>query len=437
MLQDVYSAEYRAAHADGDLGRIETRDGTAFTISAVAALCGLVATLTLICFTNYSRHLTAQGMVVPATGLTSVVSPAAGTVIMVRVTDGSAIKAGDVILKIDVGMHARSGRVAAVVDTQLHAEKFALVQERDLRIRQYQVERASLLDQQGVLARELANERSAGARQDQALSAMQRELQVLIDERRAGLSTNQQVQSQLYTVSQAAVARSQMMQSEASTLGQKLTVEQKLSDEPTTLATDLAKINAEVADLEGRIASNEPHDTIDIVAPIDGIVSALSVRAGQPLRDTEQVAVILPAAQTLVAEVYVDDAGAGHLRRGARATLELAAFPVQRYGSVSGHVTAVSEAPESPVAEEGGRDQRTERSGEKRDSELSHGRYRVWIAMDAQQVSSRGRQYRIPAGSRLTAHLSVETRPLLQWLLDPLRGLKAAGDDFSLGERSI
>ncbi|MBM9400828.1 HlyD family efflux transporter periplasmic adaptor subunit [Gluconacetobacter azotocaptans] len=436
MLRDLYSADYLDTQQEGDFGPVASRHGLAFTVSSVAAVCGLVGTLSLIVVTDYSRHLTAQGEIVPATGLATVVAPATGTVTAAFLRDGSRVKAGEKILSIDVGTHSRSGRVSALVEAQLRAEKTLLAQERELRLRQYNIERASLLDQHAVLNQELTNERGAGARQDQTLSAMRAELQVLARERRAGLSTNQQVQYQLYSVSQASVARSQLLQSEAATLGQKLSVEQKLNDEPASLATDLAKISADIADLDEKIVSNEPRDTVDAVASTAGIVSALTVHVGESVKEAEQLAVVLPDTRNLVAEVYVDDAGAGHLKKGARAELELAAFPVQRYGVIHGHVVAISEAPESQVTAERMTHAGEERSSSQQPSETPHSRYRVWIAIDAQDVHNRGQAYRIPAGSRVTAHLAVETRPLLQWLLDPLRGMKSAADDFSIGGKT-
>ncbi len=436
MLRNLYSPIYIDAQSDGDFGPVARRDGLAFTISSIAAVCGLVGTACLIFVTNYSRHLTAQGEVIPETGLAAVVASATGTISTVSVRDGIHVKAGDKILSIDVGTHSKSGRVSALVETQLRREKYLLLQERSLRLKQYTIERTSFLNQQKVLLQELTNERTAGSRQDLALSAMQAQLQVLIRERRSGLSTNQQVQSQLYSVSQASIARSQILQSEATTLGQKLSIEQKLGDEPATLATDLAKICAEIADLDEKILTNEPRDTVDVVASTSGTVSAFTVHVGESVKESQQLAIVLPDARNLIAEVYVDDAGAGHLRKGAPAELELAAFPVQRYGLIHGHVLAVSEAPESQIVAqritEGGEDPSPPRKA----SENPNSRYRVWIAIGAQNVVSQGEIHRIPAGSRVTAHLAVETRPLLQWLIDPLRSLKAAASDFSLDEKS-
>ncbi|MBR0560501.1 HlyD family secretion protein [Neokomagataea anthophila] len=432
MLKDLYTREYNENNSENDIGKIQDTASTGFTVSSFAVAVGLLSIATVVIFTNYSRHLTAGGQIVPNSGMAIILSPVTGIASNILVQDGSKVSKNSSLLTIDVETHSKSGPTPKLVAAELYAEEEDLLREQALRKIQYETERQTLTQQNILLTEELDHERQAAKKEEIVLSVMQNEFKIIQQERRLGLATNQQVQDQLYSISQISLARSQLLNSESQTFGQQLSVQEKLKDGPSTLESDLTKISSQLSDVRQRIVNNEPKDNVEIISTTSGVVSGFSVHDGEPVEKGQQIAVILRPDTTLVAEVYLDDAAAPLVHKGTSAELELSAFPIQEYGLIHGTVIAVSTAPSAPVTSDRIAIEQRKQTEDNSETPVVSSKYRAWISLDPKDIRRLGDGLGIPAGSHVLAHLSVDTRPLYSWVMDPLRTIDTTGVDFSL-----
>jgi HlyD family secretion protein len=91
-------------------------------------------------------------------------------------------------------------------------------------------------------------------------------------------------------------------------------------------------------------AIEEWEDNYVLKAPIAGRVSFFQFwSANQEVNASDEVMVIIPAEQALLAYAYLPVANAGKVAPGQRARLELADFPAQEFGYVWGDVLSKSE----------------------------------------------------------------------------------------------
>ena len=89
------------------------------------------------------------------------------------------------------------------------------------------------------------------------------------------------------------------------------------------------------------------------------------------------------------------------------------AFPFQRFGLVDGRVDSVAQSP-APL------DIAVPKSADGREDA-----YLVRVALKSSSVTAYGRRHDLRPGMKVRAHIILERRSLITWLLDPLAAAKA------------
>jgi membrane fusion protein len=113
----------------------------------------------------------------------------------------------------------------------------------------------------------------------------------------------------------------------------------------------------------------------------------------------------------LEAYLYVPSRAIGFIRPGQLVKVQFQAFPYQRFGTYNGRIIDVSDTILSPL------ELPIKMS-------LSEPVYRVAVELEQQTVTAYGEEVTLQAGMLLNADISVDTRNLMEWLLDPLYSLK-------------
>src|SRR5215467_13699680 len=108
---------------------------------------------------------------------------------------------------------------------------------------------------------------------------------------------------------------------------------------------------AELAEWETRAASIE-QETIKaakraevqrLTAPVDGVVQQLAVHTlGGVVTPAQQLLVIVPKAEPLEVEAWVENKDIGFVHVGQQAEIKVAAFPFTRYGTIPALVRTLS-----------------------------------------------------------------------------------------------
>lgn len=369
---------------------------------------------------QYTRRMSAPGVLAPDSGLIKVQSPQGGIILERRVREGQQVRAGDVLYVVSAEVMyapgsdhaARAGATAAQLE-QLRARQ-ALIEadgvhsaavERAER-REAQAKAASLeaevqqLDQEIAVQQERVNsraqiyERHAQAQAQGFLSPLA--LQQKYDE---FLDYKARLQSMRRT-------RLGVVRDLESVRGQIATLEQRH-------ALAHSQLERQVVDLQQDRVTREATQRTLVTAPQDGIVAAVLAEPGQRV-DRETMLTIVPRKSQLEVQVMLPSSAVGFVREGDGVTLKFDAFPFQRYGSMHGTISEISQTslagpdPAQAAASAG---------------PGAGGGFRVRIRLPSQVFPVLRRAFPLRSGMKVDTQFVQERRTLIGWLTDPLAAL--------------
>lgn len=378
------------------------------TALAVFIAGGLLA-LFLLCSISATARL--PGVLTPESDLLRIVADRDGRVAERRVSEGQAVRAGEVLFVLRTGVGDAQGEdhgegegegAGDAVLRLLKQRRDSLVAESHHRRRQdaHGLDAArgrieSLREDQRRLASELALQRRRAALDDDALDR-QRQLQ------QAGMSAVSATHAREITAIEARQRLSQLEGTWASSrrderaalLALRATVLQQAREEEGHARA--------LADLDQQVAEHRARRQTLIRAPDAGRVSALKAGPGQSVAAREALAHLWPDGSALEAELQAPSRAAAFMTEGLPVRLQVDAFPHQTFGAVTGQVRSVDLVAPGPEAA-----------------------YRVRVRLDRPTLAARGVEHVLRPGMTLQAIVPLERRRLYEWVIDPLRRLSA------------
>lgn len=366
---------------------------------------GVLVAAIFLSLASYSRVETVSGVVVPDKGVAVIVPTRSGTITNIMVEDGDVVDEGDTLVSVRAEEDSVSGPSAA-----------ALTQE-------------AILQQDASLAAQLAaSQRSAEAQRSQIAvqaSGLQSEISQLtsqitlqknlVDSAQEDLDRARGVAARGFISQRDLRAREDTLfsrQQQLSQLRQSLTASRarlaELSNSAATVTaqaqSQAATIAASRAQVAQQAAGNQGARSFALTAPINGKVTALTMRSGQRVSPQSQVMSIIPAGAKLRAELNVPTQAIGFVEVGQSVRLAIDAFPYQRFGTVNGTVQTIAASPVSMTAPNG----------------AVVSAYPVVIQLERENITAFGREEQLLAGMSLTARIITEEQSLLEWLFEPL-----------------
>ncbi len=182
-----------------------------------------------------------------------------------------------------------------------------------------------------------------------------------------------------------------------------------LAQLPVVAADRMRTLHGELSTIEQRIAEVHGRRAYVIRAPIPGRVSAVQATVGRPADPRQLQLSILPDGGVLHAELFVPTRAAGFVRTGQKARMLYEAFPYQNFGTYGGRIVRVSHTvltaadTWAPV-------------------EIKEPAYRVTAALDRPDVDAYGDRIPLQPDMLLRADIVLDSRTLMDWLLNPLLG---------------
>jgi membrane fusion protein len=394
-----------AANRTEAYGRITLIAPPSLRVLSVLALLATAAVVALLVAGSYARHTTLIGQLIPDRGLIGVVSPQRGVIIERRVMEGDRVDAGDVLYVLSaerfsqeaLGAHARLAVILDEREAGLASQLESLARLEQLELSVLVTRRDGTVAELRTLARlresqrEIAQLAAQAAGRAEALYAQRFVTAEEVDAKRA--------------VALEQRARLQALERE----------QRQLEREHEAAAHELAllplRYHRETGELARALLANEIERIENdargrslVVAPAAGIVAALTAEVGQDADSGAALASIVPDGARLEAHLLAARHAIGAIAAGDVVQLRYPAFPYQRFGHYRGRVTRVSLST-LPAA-----------SG-------AEPYYRVVVALDAQDVASRGRAHALQPGMSVEADVLHERRSLIGWIFDPLQSL--------------
>lgn len=393
--------EQRAARLHGD---VSLAVPLSWQVIGFTLLLALTAALAFLATGSYSRVETVSGAVVLDTGVAAIVPSRAGMVAALPAREGQRVKAGDPLVEI------RSEEDMADGGTAPHRILGALT-EQDKR----------LSDQSTLMINAAAQEGARLAAQIAGLSEEITSLNAQIEAQRHLVAVAENEFLKLQEVARTGfISRRELEERESGLIGRR----QQLSQLEQALAAkraDLAEarhamaqaralaqaqnagVQSDRAELAERRAAAEVARGYTITSPVDGAVTAVTARLGQPTNQQQALMVVVPSNAQARVELYVPTNAAGFLSIGQEVRLAVDAFPYQRFGTVKAHIIEVSSVAIPRALPDG----------------ETTAVYLVTAALERPSVTAFGREQPLLPGMALTARIVTERQTLLQWLFEP------------------
>jgi len=165
-------------------------------------------------------------------------------------------------------------------------------------------------------------------------------------------------------------------------------------------ATRRGQLAQRVAELEQQLIGQRRQREQVLYAPVSGTVTRLYHSPGSTVSPGAPIMHVSAGHAVQAATLNVPSLAAGHLSRGQHLRIAVDAYPADQYGYLRAVVQQVSD---HTVAAAGG-----------------HRTYIARLAIDAEsQTTDRSRRY-LP-GMTISASVTLERRPVIFWLAEPLR----------------
>jgi membrane fusion protein len=360
---------------------------------------------------QYTRKATASGVLVPDRGLIRLVPAVSGTVLERLVTEGQAVRAGDVLFVLALERPLLAEGAQALVRRSLDERKRSLDDAARTQKALADARLAALSARLQALDTELTQVDAESVLQQQRLALAEQSLARLESLQAAQFIAAAQVQTKaeevlgLRAAAQAlARQRAALMQDRAQLAGDKRALPLLATESSGGLERDLARLEREAAEQDGE-------QRLVVRAPRAGSVSTVLAEPGQSVSPASALATLVPEGARLQAQLYAPSSAVGFVKAGQSVRLRFEAFAYQKYGQQPGHVLQVSRTP--LAASELAALALPAAAGA-----AAEPMFRITVALDEGTTA-----LPLAAGMRLQADVLLERRRLIEWLFEPLLGL--------------
>jgi membrane fusion protein len=361
---------------------------------------------------QYTRKTTANGVLVPDRGLIRLVPSAAATVVERHVAEGQGVRAGEVLFVLALERPALAADAQAQVRRSLDERRrsladAALAQQALAGTQRMAIDRrvAALEGELAQIDIEVGLQRQRLALAEQSLAR----LQALQGEQFISAAQVQTKSEEMLGLRAAAQGlarqRAALLRQRAELEGERRALPLVASAAAGSLVRDLAQANRDAAE-------QDAEQRLVVRAPQSGTVSTVLAVPGQSVSPSSALATIVPQGAVLQAQLYAPSSAIGFVQPGQPVRLRFEAFPYQKFGQQPARVVQVSRTPLAA-------------------SELAalalpalgNGNeplFRITVALEGEAVAQP-----LAAGMRLQADVLLERRRLIEWLFEPLLGLRS------------
>lgn len=383
-----------------------------FTFIVSACVIITIGMIAFLCLGSYTHRVTATGQVTPDLGLIKADSPQLGTIAEKKVVEGQEVEAGYPLYIFN------SARRSSLVDTEVLIREQGQVRIRSL---QDQINREKML---------LKTEQDALMVKLQHLQEEQKVINLLISgavQKVKLMKDKQNLYKELFE--RKLVSEQDFLTSRVSVLEQEtqldsfkresLKLQQQHDEQRLLLNTLPAKVGGQIAEYERTIAVIEQELVAGdfrqqwiVGAPASGTVTSIVGQAGQSFDKGQPLLSIIPRGARLQVHLYVPSSKIGFVNSGDVVYLRFRAFPYQKFGTVKGTISTISQTSSSA----------TELTGTDRVSPLfdqNEPVYRLIVELNSQEVLINGRKKALQVGMIVDAEIMLEKLSLIEWMVKP------------------
>ncbi|MEG3147153.1 HlyD family efflux transporter periplasmic adaptor subunit [Sphingomonas sp. RT2P30] len=367
-------------------------------------LAALIATAAFLATGSYARVETVPGEVTLDRGVATIIPSRPGIVQSMAVTEGQHVHAGQVLLYVRSEEAMIGGNTAPErIRRALNEQDARLVAQNAMTLRAAQADEARLREQVHGGSQELASLNAQADDQQRLIVTAQSDYDNARQIAANGFISKHDIDTREATLLSRRQQLSQLSQLRSAKLAELAAAERSIDQSGASAEAQVANTQASRAALLQQIAQADLSRGYAMVAPVDGMVTALTARIGQPVSPQQQLMMVLPTQAVLSVELYVPTAAAGFLREGQEVRFSVDAFPYQSFGTIPGRIRKISAAAVARQAASG-----------------QVPVYLVTADLIQPWVKAFGRKQRLLPGMALSARIITEKRSLLEWLFEPI-----------------
>lgn len=356
---------------------------------------------------QFPRKVTLLGAVESSTGQYLVYAAKEGYISDLLVTEKMVVTKGQPLFEVKTEVKTKSGFSAS--DTQQRLAKVvATLREDLLRLtKAHDNEQRQLVKQSSFLRGQVAELDEQIRLQQLAANTLNK----MVVGQRPLLAQKYISEAQLQATEReytaALISLSELKYTRISLSREAQEIDERLATMALDYENSRAQIERTIADNEQRLQEAELREETVVLAPQDGVVTALSVKIGESVSLGSLALILIPKDVSWDVTVYASSRDIGFIRENSTAKIRYDAFPYQRFGLYSGQVSVVSRAAVK---------------GSMLDSRLIPNEYyyKVKITLDDQCIKAYGKCEPLQAGMGLMATITTGQRTLIEWALDPL-----------------
>jgi membrane fusion protein len=412
----LFRPEATAARAPQMVGEVLLTHRAGSGWAAMFALAAVLAVVTFFTWGSYTRRATGSGFISPAEGVVQITAPQAGVIIEPPVTEGAAVKAGDVmfVLSTDRGAIGDEG-YQQVISTSMRDRLQLFEQQRLSTAEAAQADVQAQRRRADVMARERAKLRDQLADLNLRIKTANETAVRYAGLLERGLVTRDQHATKEAEAAEL-LARVRALEREDLNLQREMaTIESNIQAARARQEAADQGIEREAAGVREQLADAEARRRIVLVAPRDGVATLVQAVRGSAVANGRPLATLVGKDAKLQCTLYAQSRTVGFLKPGTPVGLRVAAFPYQKFGHLMGQVQSVSAFPAQPQ-EVSGLISASDAAGEPV--------YAVTVSLAAQAMPGPASPMPLRAGMRVEADFMLERRKLWEWALEPLFALR-------------
>ncbi|WP_432380942.1 HlyD family secretion protein [Duganella sp. P38] len=386
----------------------------------VGAFILLLAIVAFISVGEYTRHVSISGVLEPAVGVVKLQANQNGVLKRLRVREGQVVHKGDILLDFELEHVDANGHVAeADIDRTLvkqlealHRERNGTAQLNEIDIAKSRLNLTALEDGIRSLQAEFKTQEQRVHSEETALARYQ-QLHT------AGFMSQIQVQQKQNEVLDQRLRLQSMQTNIANTSADIDRLRIELSSGPLKGQVARDQIDRAISNVEADLTKQQINRVWSVVAPCDGVVTALAISLDQHATSGNPLISIVPSDSKLQATLYAPSRSIGFLQYGQAVEIRLDAFPYQKFGAVAGRVLAIAETPLTAQERQAGTRLATSINA-------NEPVYTVQVELGQQWIFAYGEQQKLRPGFQLEADIQLDTRRIFEWILEPLYSLRRA-----------
>jgi membrane fusion protein len=413
----LFRAAALSARADHWLGATQAVQPWPIRVVAPVGAALAVALVAFLIFGQYTQRARVQGVLAPSGGLIRLASPQGAQILSLKVADGDRVSKGEPLYVLDLDRRTELGAASEAVLAALKSQRDELQKELLRRTVADRDRQAALRTKLEDIARETAQVDRQIATGEDYVKVLEEELASYKDYLKRGITIQRDVADRRSRLMTEKTQLEQLRRDRVRLDSDRNASQSEIAQIDHEGGSKLSEIRRQIAEADRTIAETEAQRRIEITAPEAGRVTAVVGHAGQAVPKDAPLLTIVPENGALQANLYAESSAIGFVREGAQVMLRYAAYPYQKFGQHPGVVTAISRAALRAEEVDDGVPMPPELQGR-------GALYRLTVKPDASEISAYGKREPLQAGMQVEADIFLDTRPIWQWILNPILSLR-------------